>query len=342
MVFHRVITENPPNTGVRVEGLSGESLSQQQMYVRSNLPTPLSAPAGFEVVIPGRTSRFITIEQFKPFQEVTREIVLECAGNGRTLMDPVPEGTAWELDGASPITVTGYRLNEVIGGLPDEVVEVVFTGADIGTVPNGQRVPYQFSFGRELAESTAPILVTHIGGDPLSLLHGAPIRLIVPGHYAMKSVKWLVRVEAVTSPFRGYFVEKYRYLRDSVAPEYSPVGEICVRSVIASPIEGEPVVTGLLEVRGSAWSGPAEVSTVEVSVDSGDTWKAAELFRNETGGRWAPVRWALIVEPDPGELEIIARATDAAGNTQPMEPRWNARGYANNVVQRVNVTVVEV
>lgn len=341
MVFHRVITENPPNTGVRVEGLGGESLSQQQMYVRCNLPAPLSPPAGFEVVIPGKSSRFITTEQFKPFQPVTRDIVLECAGNGRTLMDPVPEGTAWELDGVSPITVTGYRLNEVIGVLPDDVVEVVLTGADIGTVANGQRIPYQFSISRELAESTGPILVTHIGGDPLTLLHGAPIRLVVPGHYAMKSVKWLVRVEAVTTPFHGYFVEKYRYLRDRVAPEYSPVGEVAVRSVIASPIDGETVAAGFLEVGGSAWSGSSEISTVEVSVDGGENWKGAELFRNETGGRWAPVRWALVVEPDPGSLEIMARATGADGDIQPLEPRWNARGYANNVVQRVNVTVVE-
>lgn len=341
MVYHRVITENPPNTGVRVEGLSGESLSQQQMYVRCNLPTPLSAPAGFELVIPRTTTRFITTEQFTPFEQVTRDIVLECAGNGRALMDPVPEGTAWALDGASPITVSGYRLNELMGTLPDEVVEVVFTGADIGTVPTGQRVPYQFAISRELAESTIPILVTQIGGEPLELVHGAPIRLIVPGHYAMKSVKWLVKVEAVTTPFHGYFVQKYRYVRDSQAAEHAPVAEMVVRSVIASPVDGETVSAGLLDVKGSAWSGSSGVATVEVSVDGGETWKEVELVRRETGGRWAPVQWAFLTELGPGSVEIMARATDDDGVTQPLESRWNARGYANNVVHRVNVRVVE-
>lgn len=338
-MFHRVITDNPPNTGVRVEGLTGESLNQQQMYVRSNLPTPLSAPAGFELVVPGRRRRTITPEQFEPFQQVTRDIVLECAGNGRALMEPAPEGTAWEFDGVSPITISGYRLNEVVGSLPDEVVELVFTGADFGTVPTGKRVPYQFSISREMAESTVPVLVTHIGGEPLTLLHGAPIRLVVPGHYAMKSVKWLIKVEAVTKPFRGYFVEQYRYLRDADEPEYAPVGAMAVRSVIAAPIQGETISGGILEVKGSAWSGVAEVARVDVSVDGGDTWGEAELSRRETGGRWAPVRWAFRAEPEPGPLSIMARATDTEGATQPLQPRWNARGYANNVVQRVDVTV---
>lgn len=339
MVYHRVITENPPNTGVRVEGLTGESLSQQQMYVRCNLPTPLSAPAGFELVIPGKRPRFISTEQFKPFQEVIRDLVLECAGNGRTLMEPVPEGTGWDLDGASPITVRGYRLNEVLGPLPDDVVEVVFTGADIGTVESGRRVPYQFSISKELAESTAPVLVTHIADEPLTLLHGAPIRLVVPGHYGMASVKWLIKVEAVTTPFRGFFVEKYRYVRDGNAPEYSPVGEMAVRSVIASPMDGETVSADIVEVRGSAWSGPVPVARVEVSVDGGETWHEAEVVRRETGGRWAPVRWGFQTDPEPGPLQIMVRATDVDGGTQPLEPRWNARGYANNVVHRIKVTV---
>jgi len=338
-VFHRVITDNPPNTGVRVEGLTGESLNQQQMYVRCNLPAPLSAPSGFELVVPGRRTRSITPEQFKPLQPVTSDIVLECAGNGRALMEPVPEGTAWELDGVSPLTISGYRLKDVVGPLPDEVVELVFTGADFGPVPTGKQVPYQFSISRELAESSVPILVTHIGGEPLTLLHGAPIRLVVPGHYAMKSVKWLVKVEAVTTPFRGYFVEQYRYLRDDDEPEYAPVGVMVVRSVIAAPIQGETISGGVLEVKGSAWSGAAEVARVEVSVDDGETWGEAEVSRRETAGRWAPVRWAFRAEPEPGPLSIMARATDTEGATQPLQPRWNARGYANNVIQRVDVTV---
>lgn len=341
MIHHRVITESPLNTGVEVEGLTGESLSQQQMYVRCNFAVPLTLPVGFELAMPGRNSRFITADQFRPFEEVTRDIVLECAGNGRTLMNPVPKGISWELDGVSAITVSGYRLIDVVGSLPEEVTELVFTGADVGYVDGGRRVPYQFSISRELAESTVPLLVTHIGGEPLDKVHGGPIRLIVPGHYAMKSVKWLVRVEGVAEPFRGHFVRKYSYLGDPVEPEWAPVGEIAVRSVISSPLEGEMVSADAVEIRGSAWSGSSEVAMVEVSIDGGESWHEADLVRRENGGRWAPVRWAFTAEDEPGPLEIMARATDGNGATQPLEPRWNRNGYANNVVHRVSVDVVE-
>lgn len=341
MVFHRVITENPPNVGVKVEGLTGDPLTQQQMYVRCNLPQPITVPDGFRVVMPGRTTRFITRAQFEPFEEVTRDIVLECAGNGRALMDPAPNGVQWELDGVSPITVSGYRLRDVLGRLPDEVEELVFTGADIGTVAGGRRVAYQFSITRKLAESPGPILATHIGGEPLTKVHGGPIRLIVSGHYAMKSVKWLVRVEGVTEPFRGHFVERYRYYSDSIESEGAPVGELAVRSVIASPLDGEVMPAGAVEIRGSAWSGSGEISRVEVSVDGGETWHTADLVRRETGGRWGPVRWAYTAQAEQGKLEIMARASDERGSSQPLEPRWNFNGYANNVVHRVIVDVVE-
>lgn len=340
MVYHRVITEDPPNTGVEAEGLTGDSLTQQQMYVRCNFQVPGAVPDRFELVLPGENARHIGVGEFGSFEQVERVVVLECAGNGRALMDPQPEGTEWELDGASPITVSGVRLRDVLGPLPEEVVEVVFTGADAGKTPQGRRIPYQFSISRELAESPAPMLVTHIGGEPLDRLHGGPIRLVVPGHYAMKSVKWLARVEGVIEPFRGYFVEKYRYYSDSIEPESAPVAELAVRSVIARPVDGETVSTDVLEVSGSAWSGSSEVSSVEVSVDGGEIWHEADLVRRQAGNRWAPVKWAWTARRDPGRVEIMARASDDDGNSQPLEPRWNTNGYANNVVHRVTVDVV--
>jgi DMSO/TMAO reductase YedYZ molybdopterin-dependent catalytic subunit len=341
LVYHRVITEQPANTGVKLEGLTGESLDQRQMFERNHFLPPLSPPSGFELAIPGKQSKFITLEQFTPFEFVQRDMVLECAGNGRALMKPPPPGTQWALDGVSAITVGGYRLNEVLGTLPDDVTEVVFTGADIGTVAPEGRIPYQFSISRDLAMSNVPLLVTHIGGEALTLAHGAPIRLVVPGHYAMMSVKWLIKVEAVTEPFRGHFVELYRYFDDDFEEERSPVGPIAVRSIISSPLSGESVSAGALEIKGSAWSGTSEVAAVEVSVDGGKTWDQADLVRRQTGGRWAPIRWAHTAEPEAGPVVIVVRAFDEFGAAQPLRSRWNANGYANNVAQRVRVRAVE-
>jgi DMSO/TMAO reductase YedYZ molybdopterin-dependent catalytic subunit len=341
LVYHRVITDDPPNTGVGPEGLTGEPLNQRQMYVRCNLPLPRTVPEGFELVMPGQETRFINRERLESFRQVTQQIVLECAGNGRSLMSPAPEGTQWNLDGVSPITVSGYRLAEILGPLPEGVAEMVFTGADNGTVADGRQVSYQFSVSRQLAESTVPILATHIGGEPIDEIHGGPIRLIVPGHYAMKSVKWLIRVEGVTRPFRGHFVEKYRYFDDAIEPEGEPVAEIKVRSVISSPREGEAVPAGVSVISGSAWSGRSVIDRVDVSIDGGESWRQAELERRQAADRWAPVRWTCRADLGPGRLRVIARATDGSGATQPLESRWNSNGYGNNVVHRVTLDVVE-
>jgi len=333
----RTVTANPPNTGVAVEDLNGEPLGQDRMYLRCNFPVPSSPPGGFDLIVPGRPPRFVKLEDLQALERVELDIVLECAGNGRSLMFPVPEGTRWDLDGVSPISVSGYRLADLLGDLPEDVVDVVFTGADAGTVETEGQVSYQFSIHRDLATSPLPLLVTHIGGEPLDLAHGAPVRLIVPGHYAMKSVKWLVGVEAVTTPFAGHFVEKYRYYGDDREPEQAPVAELAVRSVISAPGDGDVVPSGAVEIRGAAWSGSG-VSRVEVSADGGESWVEGDL-EPRPDEPWAAVPWTMTVDAEPGPLEILARATDTSGATQPLEPRWNVNGYANNVIHRVTIDV---
>lgn len=339
MPLRRPVADAPLNVGVETGALDGDLLRQGEMYVRNNFTMPLRPPSGFDVVVPGKASRHVTPDMFLSYRDVEVDLVLECAGNGRTLMEPVPDGTPWGLDASSPISVVGVHLVDVIGRLPDNIKSVVFTGADQGEVPIEGKQNYQFSIDRETAQSTLPILATHIGGEPLTLEHGAPVRLIVPGQYAMKSVKWLTRIEALPHRFQGYFVRKYRYFRDNVEDDSTPVGAVAVRSVISSPHDLSAVPPGPADVRGSAWTGAGEVRSVEVSIDEGETWVEAELVRHSTGGQFAPVRWAAAVNLERGTAVIMSRATDSSGATQPLEPRFNSNGYANNVVQRVTVEV---
>lgn len=342
MVFHRVISVRPPNEEVTLPALTGDPLSQKAMYLRCNFDVPFAAPKGFELVIPGRKPRFVTPEHLEPHRTVEIDLVLECAGNGRALMDPVPDGTRWDLGGVSPITVRGVKLADLIGELSEGVVDVVFTGADRGLVRPEGEVNYQFALTRDEALTSTPMLVTHIGREKLTLQHGAPIRLVVPGQYAMKSVKWLTRVEAVTYPFLGHFVRKYRYFEDAELADGTRVGDIAVRSIISRPIEGEGVPAGPVEIRGSAWSGTGEITGVEVSVSDGRRWVEADLIQRETGGRWAPIQWSAAVTVMPGDKVVMARAIDSSGARQPLRPRWNRNGYANNVVHRVSFEALEV
>lgn len=334
-----IITEQPLNAGVRLSALDGTPLPQDRSYSRNSFltPEPDQVTGEIEVVLPGKESAVLTLERLAVLDQTTEDMVLECAGNGRSLMTPLPSGLAWGLGGVSPIRVTGVRLADALGDLPADVVEVVFTGFDHGRVQPEGEVSYQFSIDAALARSAVPLLATGIGGEPLSHAHGGPVRLVVPGHYAMKSVKWLTRIEGLTEPFHGHFVNRYRYRGDNEFNEGEPVGPIQVRSVISHPEEGSLIPSGTTIVRGSAWSGGVGIALVELSFDGGDSWAPADLTPGDS--RFAATRWRCDLALGAGRHTITARATDASGMTQPLQPRWNQLGYANNVAHQVSFEV---
>ncbi|MGI9667083.1 MAG: molybdopterin-dependent oxidoreductase, partial [Acidimicrobiia bacterium] len=194
------------------------------------------------------------------------------------------------------------------------------------------------SLTTEEAQSPDPLLVWEMNGEPLTAEHGSPIRLVVPGQYAMKSVKWLTSIQAADEPFLGHFVRKYRYFADATESEAAPVGAIQVRSLVAEPLAGTSVSAGPVSVGGAAWSDGASIDRVEVSIDGGKSWTSASV--QSAASRFAPVRWEATIEVERGRVTLIARATDSLGRSQPIEPRWNGNGYANNVVHPVAFTVV--
>jgi DMSO/TMAO reductase YedYZ molybdopterin-dependent catalytic subunit len=302
------------------------------------LPEPGQVTGEIEVNLPGRPAGTLTPEGLAGQEQITIELVLECAGNGRSLMRPVVSGVEWGLGGASPVRVGGVRLIDALGEVRDAVTEMVFTGFDRGSVHPEGEVHYQFSIPARLVRDGSAMLVTHMGGEPLSLEHGGPVRLIVPGHYAMKSVKWLIRIEGVTEPFTGHFVNRYRFFGDDLLDDGSSVDEIQVRSVIAWPDRGGRVAAGKVMVAGSAWSGVAEVDRVALSADRGQSWVDAEVTPGP--GSLAAASWRQELNLGPGMHTVMARATDASGNTQPLVSRWNKGGYANNMVHTVEFEVV--
>jgi DMSO/TMAO reductase YedYZ molybdopterin-dependent catalytic subunit len=340
MTHLHYITQHPPNASVPLGSLDGTPLAQDQVYLRNSFPSPEPGRVTGEirVLIPGRAPATLTPDRLAAMSQVTIDMVLECAGNGRSLMDPVPDGLPWGLGGVSPIRVGGVRLREALGAIPPEVVDVVFTGMDRGEVwPEGV-VEYQFSIDADLARSGTPMLVTHLDGEPLSHDHGGPVRLVVPGHYAMKSVKWLTAIEGLVEPFAGHFVERYRYIGDHEMEDGAPVGAIRVRSVIARPEDRSRLPTGTVRVEGSAWSGAGRVTQVEVSTDQGRTWEVSDLAPGESEP--AAAVWSIDLTLAAGHHTIIARATDGSGHTQPLRSQWNQRGYGNNLAHRVSIEVV--
>ncbi|WP_026555190.1 sulfite oxidase [Arthrobacter sp. 35W] len=277
----------------------------------------------------------------RPSRTIT--VTMECAGNGRSRLDPRPISQPWDLGAFGTAEWTGTPLAPLLAEaeLADDAVELVFTGADQG-VQGGVAQHYQRSLSIDDALGNDVLLAYEMNGRPLPPAHGFPLRLLVPGWYGMASVKWLRSIEAVRTPFLGYQQAiAYRYQHDDGDPG-TPVQRIRVRSLLAPP--GVPdfltrnrlLEAGPVMLRGRAWSGSAPVARVDVAVDGG--WARAQLEPSIGPRAWHGFSFPWVATP--GVHSLACRAWDASGASQPLEPEWNAQGMGNTAVQRFDVEVV--
>ena len=267
----------------------------------------------------------LRLAELRELPAQTIAVTLECAGNGRSLFDPPIEGEQWALGAVSTAEWTGVPLSAVLDRamLTTNASHLVFRGGD-GGFERGLSVPE--------ANGSQALLAYAMNGEALPAVHGGPVRLVVPGWYAVASVKWLTSIEAVDAPFAGYFqTERYVY-RDG-----DPVTTMCVRSLITHPADGATVSPGELRVSGFAWSGSGPIAAVDVSVD-GEAWNPATV---EPGEAFAWQAWSRSIRVAQGTtVAIRSRATDAGGEVQPEKATWNRLGYGNNSIQAVRVRVV--
>ena len=186
------------------------------------------------------------------------------------------------------------------------------------------------------------LLAWAMNGEPLQPVHGAPLRVVVPGYIGARSVKWLERIEVRAQPWEGYFQHVvYRLLPEDGTPGPGagmPLGLVALNADVLSPADGETVAAGPVEVRGYAFAGgERHVARVDVSIDGGASWSQAELL--DDLGPWAWRHWRITVDLAPGEHEILVRAWDSSAATQPEDEAalWNPKGYVNNARPRVRV-----
>jgi sulfite oxidase len=157
----------------------------------------------------------------------------------------------------------------------------------------------------------------------LNHLHGAPLRLLVPGWAGNWSVKWLHRLEVVEEPVRCWYQDDYYYYANSLDdPNRQAITALPVKSVIVDPPRAtRNLDAGRHVVRGFAWSGGGQVTDVEVSTDGGESWHRADLERSTD--RWSWRRFTLAVDLPPGRHVLVSRARDEVGRVQPHVPEWN-------------------
>lgn len=338
-----VVQEKPYNAEGRLDLLGTKITPTPSFFVRSNFPFPTIDAGSWTLRVTNGVSnpcswRLAELKSM-PSTEVTATI--ECAGNGRTLMEPVPAGTPWGLGAVGTATFRGVRLRDLLdaAGVSMDAVQVLFRGFDHGDVSPGREIDFERSLPMNEALRDDVLVAYEMNGEELTIEHGYPARLVVPGYYGVAWVKWLDEIECITEAFRGHFqAERYVYVNDPAAEQQAPVTRMRVRSLITSPSQDDVVRTGELFVEGTAWSGTGVVSTVDVSADDGATWVGADV--SAPTHPYAMATWsATIALKTPGLVVLLSRATDVTGVTQPLTAVKNDLGYGNNVVHRVRVVV---
>ncbi len=334
------------NAGVILETLAQDITPTGAHYLLTHFDVPMLDAARHELVFgAGFESPFtLSMADIRALPQVTMPVTLECAGNGRAGVSPRSHSMPWGVEAVGTSEWTGTPLGPLLErARPEaETVEIVFTGADEG-FDGGVRHHFGRSLTLEQIAELDVLLVYAMNGASLLPQHGAPLRIIVPGWYGMASVKWLSRIEAVSEPYQGYQqVRTYRY-RDHVDDPGRPVTALRVKSLMVPP--GVPdwvtrcrhVAPGPVQITGRAWAGSLPVARVEFGVD--DIWQEARLVPGSGPYAWS--KWTTTWDARPGEFRLRCRATDVEGNTQPLEPRWDASGFGNNAAHCVDVYVSE-
>ena len=348
----RVRQEDPlnaePEPGALIESFRTPN---ELFFIRNHGDIPRVDLETYRLTIDGLVERplSLSLDDLRRFAQVTVGATLQCAGNrrrGLIAIREIPGEAPWGPGATGTATWAGVPLADVLAlaGPLREAAHVGFAGADL--CPEA-KPPQHFGGSIPLDKARRPevLLAWSMNGEPLPPVHGAPLRVVVPGYIGARSVKWLERIEVRTRPWHGYFQNvAYRLLPEDQAPGPGAgmaLGLVALNADVLSPADGETVAAGSIEVRGYAFAGgERHVARVDVSLDGGATWTQAQLL--EDLGRWAWRHWRVTIEVAPGEHEIVARAWDSSAATQPEDEAalWNPKGYVNNARPRIRVCAV--
>jgi DMSO/TMAO reductase YedYZ molybdopterin-dependent catalytic subunit len=335
------------NHGMPLEGLRYDVTPAGMHYLLIHFDVPQVDESTWRLRVGGLvgTPLELSIDDLRRRPRITNRVTMECAGNGRARLLPRPLSQPWLNEAVGTAEWTGTPLAPILreAGVAADAADIVFTGADHGT-QGGVEQDYQRSLSIDEAMGEHVLLAFEMNGQPLLPQHGFPLRLVVPGWYGMTSVKWLTGISVAADSFAGYQMDAYR-LRQHPDDAGEPVTRMKPRALMIPP--GFPdfssrvrsLAAGTHVVRGRAWSGWGAIDRVEFSADGGTAWRDTELVPGSSPDAWCA--WSTTWEAGSGEHELIARATDTAGNTQPLDPPWNYHGLGNNTPQRVSVYVTD-
>ncbi len=274
--------------------------------------------------------------------------VNQCSGNRRGLFSPHVPGVEWGYGAMGCAKWKGARLKDVLDkvGLKKEAIEISFNGADGPAFDKTPDFIKSIPVWKAIEDTT--LIAYEMNGAPIPHLNGAPARIIVPGWTGTYWMKHIVSIKALTQPQGGFWMKpayripvgKFPVVARFITQEdatSTPITEMVVNSLITGPTEGAKVKAGSVTVSGIAWDGGYGVRSVNVSTDGGNNWLKATLGQDL--GRYAFRPFSLAVPAKRGKLTVMARATNAIGQTQTATLIFNPAGYHHNVMHSVTVDV---
>jgi len=331
------------NAEMRWEAMRDQRLlvRNERFFVRNHTATPRIDAATWRLRVFGSGLRDpggveLSYDQLSRLE--TREITaaIECAGNGRRFFGdqqgtPAP-GTQWRLGAIGLARWRGVPLSAVLerAGVRPGAVDVMPEGLDNRVSADGAdqgHVRRPLPIAKALDDA---LLAFEMNGEELPPDHGFPARIVVPGWIGVASIKWVGSIEVSSAPLSSPWNTKW-YRGLSTQP---------VKSAFELPWDARLTPERrTIELHGRSWSGGAPIRRVEVSTDGGASWERAHVRGPNRQYGWA--RWTFPWRsPAPGAHQLLARATDRDGLTQPATVPFNENGYQFWAVVRHPVRVV--
>jgi len=336
-------TDVPDNfTGVRPgeEQFPGQNRNAQDLRLLDSWVTPVDEyfvvahygfpqvdAASYRLRVGGLARRALelSMDQIRARPRVTRTTVFECGGNSARLFHGMVGNSEW----------TGTPLLPLLeeAGWSDDTREVHFWAADSGTETIREQ-QYDQNFARSMSlqavRETNPILAYEQNGAPLTVVHGFPLRLIVPGWYGVAQVKWLNRIEFSPDRLMTRFMAKdyVTLMGREVDGRTEWVETSVTRIKLKSAIARVTRTGNRFRIFGVAFGDGTSLDRVEVRVDGG-AWQRATLERQGDDYTWT---WFTLEIPalPAGEHTLVSRVYDAAGRTQPEELSMKRTRWENN------------
>jgi DMSO/TMAO reductase YedYZ molybdopterin-dependent catalytic subunit len=325
-----------------------------QFYVRWHwavIPTDIDI-GKFSLTVRGHVNQTLSLslnDILHGLQSVQLSAVNQSSGNSRGLFQPRVPGGQWANGAMGNALWTGVRLKDVLdkAGVKPGAVQVRFKGLEepvVTDAPHCMKSP-----DIDHARDGEVMIAYAMNGEQLPLVNGFPLRLVVPGWYATYWVKMLNDIEVLNEPDTNYWTKLAYTIPDTphanIKPgetnvKMVPINRMVPRSFVTNIASGQQVKSGApTTLRGIAFGGDCGVASVYYSVDRGQSWREAQLGKDE--GKYGFRQWQTqLVLPSPGKYSLLTRCTNSNGAAQPDTPNWNPAGFMRNVMESVDVTAV--